>query len=412
MILNQIASQARFAGGPIQEVGRSRMSITFIPAEPSAVSGETRSGPPAPRRLRVCHLSMTLNTGGLERLLVEFARFHDATRYDLSFLALGELGGPACDLQAAGYEVTNIDLPRRGKAGALRELRRYFTSRKVDILHTHNTYPHFYGALAARWGGVPTVINTQHGRGCGPGWKSLWQFRVANRLADCVVGVSEDAARLCQEQDRASRSRIQCIWNGIDVERFSFSGPASQPTAISVARLSPEKDFPTLLRAVRIVTHSHRQFRLQIVGDGAERPRLEQLARELEIQNHVVFLGERKDVPELLRSAGFFVSSSKTEGISLTLLEAMAVGLPIVTTRVGGNPEIVLEGVTGKLVPALNPDALAAGIVQMIDLQPQWPQMARAARQRVEENFNIRGMIRQYEELYQTCRTAYSHCHA
>src|SRR5690606_28303944 len=151
-------------------------------------------------------------------------------------------------------------------------------------------------------------------------------------------------------------------WNGIDVDRFRYCGPKSELTAISVARLSPEKDFPTLLRAVRLVLEKHPEFRLKLVGDGAERPRLERLAGELGIAHAVEFLGERKDIPLLLATAGLFVSSSKSEGISLTLLEAMAIGLPIVTTRVGGNPEIVMDGITGKLVPALNPDALASAI--------------------------------------------------
>jgi glycosyltransferase involved in cell wall biosynthesis len=246
-------------------------------------------------------------------------------------------------------------------------------------------------------------VNTQHGRGCGGGWKGLWQFRLANRLTDRVVGVSEDATKLCQSQDRWSAGRMQCIWNGIDVDRFRYAGPSSQPVAISVGRLSPEKDFPTLLRAARIVSGQHPRFRLKIVGDGAERPRLEQLARELDLQGHVEFLGERKDIPDLLRTAGFYVSSSKTEGISLTLLEAMAVGLPIVATRVGGNPEIVVEGLTGKLAPPLNPDALAAAMHVMLSDRDRWPAMGQAARARIEESFNVRHMVSRYEALYRDC---------
>jgi len=137
-----------------------------------------------------------------------------------------------------------------------------------------------------------------------------------------------------------------------------------------------------------------------MIGDGQERGALEKLTNELKLSSNVTFLGERKDVPELLRTAGFFVSSSKTEGISLTLLEAMAVGLPIVTTRVGGNPEIVIPGETGYLVPPQNPDALATSILDMIEAKPLWPDMAQAARKRVEEHFNIRVMVSNYEKLY------------
>jgi glycosyltransferase involved in cell wall biosynthesis len=223
---------------------------------------------------------------------------------------------------------------------------------------------------------------------------------LANRLTSAVVGVSEDATELCRRQDFLSARAMRCIWNGIDVDRFRFTGPKQAPLAISVARLSAEKDYPTLLRSVALLVRDVPEFRLLLVGDGAERPRLEQLTRELKIEKHVEFLGERQDVPDLLAQAGFYVSSSKTEGISLTLLEAMAVGLPIVTTRVGGNPEIVQEGVTGRLVSPLNPDALAAAMRQMICEKDRWPAIAQAARARVEANFNVRHMVARYEDLY------------
>ncbi len=351
-------------------------------------------------RLRVCHLSMTLLTGGLERLLVDYGRFHNADDFELCFAALEDLGPPADDLREAGYEITTLDMPNIGKWGAIQKLKEYLTEQRIDILHTHNTYPYFYGVFAAKLAGIKTVINTQHGRGCGPNLKSRLQFRIANKLANRVLGVSEDAAELCRQQDRSSAIKIQCIWNGIDLDRFQYHGPHDSLSAISVARLSKEKDFATLLKAVRFVVDQYPDFQLRMVGDGAERAALEVLTTELNLTNNVEFLGERKDVPELLRTAGFFVSSSTTEGISLTLLEAMAVGLPIVTTSVGGNPEIVVEGVTGKLCPPREPKQLANKIVAMIEDRPVWPDIGVSARERVEQHFNIRTMIKNYESLY------------
>jgi glycosyltransferase involved in cell wall biosynthesis len=247
---------------------------------------------------------------------------------------------------------------------------------------------------------VPTVVNTQHGRGCGESWKHRWQFRLANRWTKRIVGVSEDSARRCRLQDRAAASKMIRIWNGIDVNRFAFHGPADRPVAISVARLSKEKDFPTLLRGIAKALPQIPEFQLKLVGDGVERPRLEQLSRDLGLQQVVEFLGERSDVPELLRQAGLFVSSSKTEGVSLTLLEAMAVGLPVLTTTVGGNPEVVEDGVTGRLVEPLNPDAIAAGLVEMFRRRDEWRDMGACGRQRVERNFEVGGMVQAYERLY------------
>jgi glycosyltransferase involved in cell wall biosynthesis len=190
-------------------------------------------------------------------------------------------------------------------------------------------------------------------------------------VTDRIVGVSEDAAALCRADDRHSADRIVALWNGIDVDRFDFRGPAAAPIAISVARLSPEKDFSTLLRAVWIL-----------------------------IKEHPEFLGERSDVAQLLPQAGFFVSSSLTEGISLTILEAMAVGLLVVTTRVGGNPEIVVDGGTGRLVDSGSPEQLALAMRDMLNDTDTWPIMSQLARQRIERDFNVRNMVRGYEEIY------------
>jgi glycosyltransferase involved in cell wall biosynthesis len=343
---------------------------------------------------------MTLRTGGLERLLVEFGRLANRDRYLLEFVSLTDAGPPAEDLRALGVHVRSLGFPTISKWGVYRSLKKLFRERSIDIVHTHNTYPHFYGTLAAVSARVPVIVNTQHGRGCGNGWKDHLQFAAANHFADRVVGVSEDATALCRQQNPASASRMLCIWNGIDVGRFKFTGPSPNCTAISVGRLSSEKDFATLLRAVALVKPRVPEFRLQMVGDGAERPALEALSRELNLGDVATFLGERRDVPALLAQAGFYVASSRTEGISLTILEAMSVGLPVVTTAVGGSPEIVDEGATGHLAPAQDPHALAEAIIQMCERRGEWRAIGAAGRSRVERHFNVRSMIDGYERLY------------
>lgn len=379
----------------------SEVLETINPLSPPASDGLGELLAPS-QTIRVCHVSMCLQTGGLERLLVDFARFHDRKKFDLQFLALTGEGQPAADIQAEGCaaRVLNNSLKIR-KLRSLTQLAQHLKKQRTQIVHTHNTYAQFYGALAAKLAGVPLVINTQHGRGCGDGWKAQWQFKLANRWTQRVVGVSHDAAKLCQEQDRASRDKITTIWNGINLDRFTYHGPKPTPTAISVARLSAIKDFPTLLQAVPLVLPHVPDFRLRIVGDGPERAKLESLTDELNLRPHIEWLGERHDVPALLAESGFFVSSSLSEGISLTLLEAMAVGLPVVTTAVGGNPEIVLEGQTGRLAPAGDPAALARAIVDLCAELDLWSAMGTLGRQRVERHFEIRQMVRGYEALYE-----------
>ena len=317
----------------------------------------------AARPLRVCHVSLTLKTGGLERLLGDIARHHNPAECCPEFLALNEVGRFADVIRDAGCQVHS--LRPAGRISQLAQMIRLFRERQYDVVHTHNTYPHINGSIAARLAGVPVVLNTRHGQRAGHGWKSRTQFRWASHLVDRIVAVSDDAATLCVEADGVAPRKVIRIWNGIDIDDFDFSGPVEKPIAISVARLSAEKDFPTLLRAVSLAIRTVPELTLKLVGDGPERPALEQLSQDLGLSHHVEFLGERRDVPRLLAQAGFFVTSSLTEGISLTLLEAMAVGLPVIATSVGGNSEIANDGQTGQLVPPGDVDLLASAIVTM-----------------------------------------------
>jgi glycosyltransferase involved in cell wall biosynthesis len=380
----------------------------------TAILAELPSGPRSDTsgdrgaRVKVCHVSLTLCTGGLERLLVEFARWHDRSRFELEFVALGDVGRPANDIRDAGCEVTVLNCERRSRYRQVRELAWHFRDRGVDVVHTHNAYPHLYGTLAARLAGVPAVIHTRHGRRFGQTWRERLYFAAASRLANRVVAVSEDTGALCRRLGWLDDRKVARIYNGIDIDRFAFRGPTDEPRAISVGRLSPEKDFATLLRAVALVVASKPDFRLLLVGDGPERAALERLSSELKLSDHVQFFGERNDVAELLsgRGVGFFVASSLTEGVSLTLLEAMAAGLPVVATNVGGNPEIVVPDETGLLVPSADPAALAEAMLWMSRDPFRRVQMGSAGRRRVERQFSVRGMIEQYEALYEELLSA------
>lgn len=378
----------------------------------AVVAAETSRGPTAATRpggqpVRVAHLSLTLATGGLERLLTDFARLHNQDQYELEFIAVHQLGRFAEEIRQAGCPVRQLQ--STGRFSRLNELRSVLRQRRIQILHTHNTWPHLYGTLTARLAGVPVVVNTRHGQRLGHGWRSRLPYRLASQFTDRIVAVSDDAARLCCQADGIPSRRVQRIWNGIDTDKFAMpersraaeTGTASRPIrAISVARLSPEKDFPTLLRAVALAREQVPELTLQIAGNGPQMGELEALRRELQLEASVELLGDCSNVPQLLAGADLFVSSSLSEGISLTLLEAMAVGLPIVATAVGGNPEIVVEEETGRLVPSASPERLAEALQEMCRQRDRWAVMGRAGRQRVEQHFDVRRMVSDYEDLY------------
>jgi len=351
-------------------------------------------------RLRVAHVAHGLNVGGLEKLLVEFARNANRDRFSLRFISLGGRGTLAEDIEALGWPVTALNLPTGLRPRIVLRLARLFASERIDVVHTHDDRPLIYGAAAARLAGVPRVIHTKH-----YGFLATVTHRqnlltsCAARLLNDFVCVSHHGAELSRECG-VPAAKLRTIWNGIDVRRFAFHGPCPQGPIVTVARLSPEKGLDTLLHAAALVIQQQPDLRFQLAGNGPCRSSLEQLARDLKIDSNVQFLGEVRDIPALLRTARLFVLPSLAEGVSLTLLEAMASGLPVVATKVGGNPEVVEDGVTGTLVDAQDPPALADAILSIANQPARGADMGRAGRVRIEEHFDVRSMVASYELLY------------
>jgi glycosyltransferase involved in cell wall biosynthesis len=269
------------------------------------------------------------------------------------------------------------------------------------VLHTHNAYSHLYGSVAARLVRTRHVIHTRHGLALTEGAFERSLFRLSCLLSDAVVSVSDELCSLSRAQG-CPASKSHRIWNGIDTALFQPVEKWAQSTLITVGRLEAVKDMPTLLCAFASARENLPALQLLIVGDGRARHSLEEMSRSFGLETSVHFLGERKDVSKLLRQATVFVSSSLSEGVALALLEAMATGLPVVVTGVGGNIEVVQDGVTGVLVPPRDPARLAEAISDLASNPVRVAAMGRAARSRVEDVFDVRRMVRDYERLYST----------
>jgi glycosyltransferase involved in cell wall biosynthesis len=357
------------------------------------------------RKLRVAHVSWGLNMGGLEKLLVEFARHVDRTRFDLRFISLTERGMLAGEFERLGWPVIALEEPDGVRPGLVLRLAQVFRRCGADVVHTHDERPLLYGAPGARLARVPRIVHTRHGQKARNSRRQVLLFRLAAGMADRVVCVSDDAAALTVRQG-VSPKRVCTIRNGIDLTRFAYTGPAPGGPVVTVARLSPEKDVETLVRAAALAVRESPSFRLEVAGNGICMPQLQRVVAELGLQGTVRFLGEVRDVPALLGRASLFALSSVEEGISLTLLEAMARGLPVVATRIGGNPEVIAEGETGLIVPARDPAGLAAALLRLQRDPDESRRMGLAGRRRVEEHFDVRRMVAEYEALYEPQRTA------
>lgn len=354
--------------------------------------------------LRVVHVTFGLDVGGLERLLLEIGQRSDPARMQLCFVSLGHIGPIGAALREVGWPVVSLHRPSGARPSLLFSLARVFHGIRADVVHTHDVRALIYGAPAARLAFVRRVIHTQHGQNLKITSRQLKLMRFAAKRTDHFVCVSQDVKRIAAEQG-VPLGRLLVIHNGVDVHRLQLdarepaTGKSPGPLA-AVARLSPEKDVATLLRAVSIARQSIADLNLEIAGDGPSRTELEREVKQLGIGDRVRFLGSVSDPTELLRRAQIFVLPSLSEGLSLTLLEAMAIGVPTIATHVGGNPEVIQHGKTGLLVPPGNPTAMAGAIGTLWSDASAQQRMAAAAQQRVADRFDVHRMVYQYEQLY------------
>ncbi|MBI3860373.1 MAG: glycosyltransferase [Planctomycetia bacterium] len=355
-------------------------------------------------RMRVVHLVLGLNVGGLEQVVYDLVRCVDHDRFEVRILCLGEIGDWGHRFTELGIPVASLHAADRKLPGRIAAVARRLRELRPDVLHTHNPAPHLAGAIAARLSGVPVVVHTKHGRNYPGNWKWVFANRLAASLTDKVIAVSRDAADVAVRIERVRKDKVETIWNGVDLDKYAVSPakPAgANRRAVHVARISyRDKDQRTLLAAVRLVADAEPDFSIDLVGDGPDRADLEAYCDELQLRRHVKFVGFSDNVHQHLSRAGFFVLSSVTEGISLTLLEAAASGLAIVATKVGGNSEVVEHGITGLLVPPQTPAALAGAMLELLRNPQQAAEMGLCGRRRVEDYFDLRQAVARYEAHY------------
>lgn len=369
------------------------------------------------RPAKVAHVVLSLNVGGLERVVLRLLDRMARDRFAPVVCALQEPGALAEELARLGVPLVVLSRKPGLDPGLPLRLSAWLRREGIGLVHTHNPGPHLYGALAAALaraaalpgGGGPRVIHTKHGRNYPKQKRKVLVNRLAAALTDRVVAVSDDARAVALEVEHVDPAKVVTILNGVDTDVFRpgdavaararLGVPATGYHVGCVARLSPEKDHATLLDAFARLRAARPDAHLTLIGDGPRRPALEAQAARLGLGGAVTFTGTRGDVAELLPAFDVFALASLTEGISLTLIEAAAAGLPIVATRVGGNPEIVVDGETGMLVPPGAPETLA-GALEAVAVRNDRAEMGLRGRARVMERFGIDRMARAYEDLY------------
>jgi L-malate glycosyltransferase len=368
---------------------------------------------PDPRfpRVRVMHVVLSLGPGGTERLVIEITK-QLSVSVDSMVCCLEEPGAWAGELTRRGVPVFSL-----GRSGGFEPRLGYAIAQlsslhNRDVLHCHHYTPFVYGQIGALVHRRVRVVFTEHGRlsDAPPSWKRRLVNPALGRLPAAIFAVSENL-RGHMIAEGLPPSRIRVLHNGIDAgavpsprtrraARGALGIGDDTPVVGTVSRLDHVKDFGTLIEAFQLLRRSEPAARLVIIGDGPESARLERRAAEIGAGDGVLFVGHRDDARDLLAAFDVYANSSLYEGISLTILEAMATGLPVVATRVGGTPEIIDHQRTGLLVPMRSPVELASACASLLASPTSSRSLGQAARRCVETRFSLQRMTAGYLAAY------------
>lgn len=368
----------------------------------------------------VAHVIYALTTGGLENGLVNIINRTPADRYRHVIICITSADEFASRITAEGVSVIQLNKRAGHDLGFYLRLWRLFRELRPDIIHSRNLAALETQLLSI---GLPGVrrVHGEHGREAndldGSNWKYLNFRRFMRLLIHRYITVSKDLERWLTGLVRVTPAKVRQIYNGVDHSRFSprsvsplalLSAPwqAVDDTLVigTVGRLTPVKDQQSLLRAVAklrgIAPVLFEHVRLMIVGDGPLRQHLINLVNELGLTAVTWMPGDREDVPALLAAMDVFVLPSLAEGISNTVLEAMATGLPVIATSVGGNLELVEEGYNGHLVPVGDSMALARALASLLENEQERLRQGSNARQRVSKRFDWSLTVGAYLGVY------------
>jgi sugar transferase (PEP-CTERM/EpsH1 system associated) len=365
------------------------------------------------RRIKILHVLHSFAPGGLENGVVNIInRSPDHLEHELCFL---DRGGEFLERLARPVVYHELQKPPGNDFHVILRLRELFRKRGVDIVHTRN-WGGFDGVLASCLTLRPAVIHSEHGRDiadpAGMNFRRNLTRRALAFRARKFVTVSKDLDCWLRRTVGVPESKLILIPNGVDIECFRPGKEHALRTDLGIAqdefvvgtvgRLDPIKNHEGLVHAVRMLHEQGYKVRLVIIGDGPNRSRIETILKSSNIEDRVLLLGARTDVASLYRTFDTFVLNSVAEGMSNTLLEAMASGLPIVCTAVGGSVELVCDGDSGVLVEPGDDGALAKAIQKYMDSSETRTDYGRRARKIAIENFSLDRMVSRYVDLYES----------
>lgn len=363
----------------------------------------------------VVHLIFKLDVGGLEKVMLDCIKGTQNSGISHAVIALTETTEFASNLPR-NVQVFSLNKKAGSDLGCHIRLYKLLKCLKPTIIQTYNIATIEYHPIA--WlAGVKGHIHAEHGRDIydpkGENKKHNLLRRFMSRFIQSYIAVSDDLTQWLLNYVKLNPAKVKLIYNGVDTNKFSrltnikrTVTPYAESDFVfgAISRLTPIKDHHNLIQAFAILKNKHNEkinnVKLLIVGDGPLKKELQQLVNTLNLADYITFTGERNDIKEILSELNVYVMSSIAEGIPLAILEAMSTGLPIVSTNVGGIPELLESKKQGLLVPPQNSEALAQGLLWMIENKTLALAQGQVSRKIVESKFSLTSMVDNYLKEY------------
>ena len=360
-----------------------------------------------PPQIPVAVFLTGFHPGGTERQMIELIRRLDPRRFRVHVACFHKAGAWLPRVQDRAASVTEFPIRSFTHPGTLKQLARFARwcrRERIAVVQTCDLYANIFGLPGAWLAGVPVRVGSRRELNPDKTPGQIALQRHAYRCATRIVANSA-AARTILEQEGVPASLVAVIPNGVDTSAWSgaaASGVVSRDTrtVITVANLRREKNHETLIAAAAQLAPEFPTLRFQIVGDGPRRAALEALVAEKHLEERVSFLGHREDVPALLQEADIFVLPSRSEAFPNGAIEAMAAGLPVIASAVGGLLDLIQDGRTGILVQPGDPDDLAAALRRLLADPPRAARIGAAAKAEAAQRFSFERMVGAFETLY------------
>jgi len=367
-------------------------------------------------RIQVLRVITWLPVGGIERKIMDVLPRLDRDRFDVSLVCLREMGPLADELAEKGIPVSLIRFRKRWDLGAMRKLTALIRKRKIDVVHSHMYRSNVPATVAARRAGVKHIWAQVHNVDTWETRRQLSMDRFLCRWREGMIAVSKEVQRDVMHQLNLPEERVKVIYNGVDTDRFGtgegrvelrreWGAEENDLVFLMAARMVEQKRPQDFLEMARHLMDLERAMRKRprsffvIAGEGPKTGELKEQLLTLPMPERVRFIGQRDDIPRVMNAADIFVMTSVKEGFSNALLEAMASGLAIVATSVGGNAEAVRDNKDGVIVPPMRIEQLHRTADRMV-MDSRWRDALRASARERAEKFSLHTMVRNIEGLY------------